>query len=1092
MISENSLKRMCSAAVMGRARRVADRGLRLHARKCHYDGPDTVLSAKVDASYEWDGPYRTSIVLDENADAMVDYDCDCPAAHRFVGPCKHSVALALDFNARPELYEGYEKGGRLYTSRSMARLLDRVSTVVPSSSGPSTEPSAGTVRLEPTLSYGSNFSVRFRIVGAQGAYVLKSIYAFVVDVENGAYQSYGKKLSFTHTLDAFTPQTQDVVRFLMRAVANRRSYLFNQAMRFGSTGSTAPKRELDLSLPEALEFIGFFVGQNLYFEDIGTQSWGAKVRDLQVVEEDPDVAFEVVPYKEQAFELRVSSYLQIVDANTQAVAWDKEKLYLCGPALSKQAGLLEELLDSDGELIIAERDLTRFCATVLPSIEGVAQVQAPDELDSYRPIPCELVFRLDRTRLGAVCEAEAVYGEVRLPLLGTGAAPSMQMLSKAMHENLVRDQAMEVRGRETLKRYFNLGESGELVVPSSNRDALARLVFEGVGELQSLGTVFVTPSFERLRSTARPQVRVGVSVHSNLLDLSLQVEGLPNSELSALLASYRLKRQYHRLRDGSFVDMRGLDLSEANGVAEELGLTAQQLAAGRVSMPAYKVFLLNAMVADEDKDESVYDYIDKIRGVNLASFEVPAELASVLRPYQVEGYRWLCGLAQLGLGGILADEMGLGKSVQLIAFLLAHKLSGEASGPSLIVCPASLVYNWLAEFNKFAPALEVRVVAGTAAERRSMRMERNVDVLVTSYDLLRRDVEDYAAMSFYCVALDEAQYIKNHATLAAQAVKVLRSEHALALTGTPVENRLSELWSIFDFLMPGLLGSYERFRDRYERPIVEGQDMQLADRLRGAVRPFILRRVKRDVVKDLPEKIEQVVFAHMDKPQRSLYNAQVQELRERVENQGEQSFGRSKLQVLAALTRLRQLCCDPQLVYEGYDKGACKVDTIMTLVERVTDAGEKMLIFSQFTSFLDVIAGELRELDIPFYTITGATSKRRRMDLVDKFNADATPVFLISLKAGGTGLNLTGASVVVHADPWWNAAAQNQATDRAHRIGQTHDVTVYKVIARNTIEERILDLQRTKSELADAVVEGDASGLSLSQLTRDDLEELLG
>ena len=290
--------------------------------------------------------------------------------------------------------------------------------------------------------------------------------------------------------------------------------------------------------------------------------------------------------------------------------------------------------------------------------------------------------------------------------------------------------------------------------------------------------------------------------------------------------------------------------------------------------------------------------------------------------------------------------------------------------------------------------------------------------------------------------------------------------------------------------MPGLLGSYEHFRERFERPIVEDEDASTAAHLREALRPFILRRSKQDVAADLPEKIEQVVYTHMEHEQRRLYDAQVQEVRNMVAQQDDRPGG-GKFQILALLTRLRQICCDPSLLYEGYEERSCKTDAILTLVERAMDAGEKMLVFSQFTSYLSLISSELSKRGVAHYTITGATPSAQRVDLVNAFNQDNTPVFLISLKAGGTGLNLTGATVVVHADPWWNAAAQNQATDRAHRIGQTREVTVYKVIASHSIEERIVELQRSKSELADAVVQGDVNGVSLASLTREDLENLL-
>ncbi|MEE1479653.1 MAG: DEAD/DEAH box helicase, partial [Slackia isoflavoniconvertens] len=415
----------------------------------------------------------------------------------------------------------------------------------------------------------------------------------------------------------------------------------------------------------------------------------------------------------------------------------------------------------------------------------------------------------------------------------------------------------------------------------------------------------------------------------------------------------------------------------------------------------------------------------------------------------------------------------------------------------------SLVYNWTAEFERFAPELSVVAVAGGAQERRAARLEafgghRRVDVLVTSYDLLRIDIDDWSSHRLFICALDEAQYIKNPAALTTRAVKSLEADHKFALTGTPMENRLSELWSIFDFLMPGLLGPYARFRERFESPIVGGDDA-VARRLQAIVAPFMLRRLKADVLTDLPDKLESVVYANMDVEQRKLYDAHEQRLREeltaqrmfRKEREAARAAGKpvSTVEVLAEITRLRQLCCDPRLVYEDYRGPSAKLDAIVDLVSSAVEGGEKTLVFSQFTSFLELIAERLRKAGIAHYSITGATPKKERVRLVDAFNEDDTPAFLVSLKAGGTGLNLTGASVVIHADPWWNAAAQSQATDRAHRIGQTRVVSVEKVVAKNTIEERIVRLQQTKSELADQVV--GAGGISLASLDADDLYELL-
>jgi SNF2 family DNA or RNA helicase len=537
-------------------------------------------------------------------------------------------------------------------------------------------------------------------------------------------------------------------------------------------------------------------------------------------------------------------------------------------------------------------------------------------------------------------------------------------------------------------------------------------------------------------------------------------------------------------------------------VSADLGLSVADVDKGSVQVPAFEAYYLDSQVEDEDKDDSFLAYLQDVKAVDPRTYELPKNFEGVLRPYQTEGFRWLNALCDKGFGGILADEMGLGKTVQLLSFLCGRIEESRKVGPNLIVCPASLVYNWAAECSKFAPDLRVSVVAGSKAERRAMlRNPQEADVLITSYDLLRRDVEDYTGIECFSMVLDEAQYIKNHATLSSRAVRAISARHRYALTGTPIENRLSELWSIFDVLMPGILGSYRHFRERFEMPILS-EDEHAQRKLQAFVGPFMLRRLKSQVLKDLPDKIENVVTVRLEGEQRKLYAALEQQLRASLNKQRDIEFAQGKIQILAQLMRLRQVCCDPRLIYANSDatppKGkagtSAKLDAIEELVSNCRDAGRKMLIFSQFTSYLDLIAERLRTQGVQYDVITGATPKKRRLDLVEQFNRDQTPVFLISLKAGNTGLNLTGACVVVHADPWWNAAAQDQATDRAHRIGQTQDVNVYQVVAKDTIEERILNLQHSKTDLAARFVDdaSTATGSSLSALTKDDLLALLG
>lgn len=847
----------------------------------------------------------------------------------------------------------------------------------------------------------------------------------------------------------------------------------------------------------------------------------------------------------------------------------------CPKRLIPLRGLLGDLFEPDGEgQVIAGDDIALFARTLLPQLVGAGLLEAseiPRELAELSPTECSLQFYLDRDEHGVQCEVKARYGDAIVPLLPDGPTVHAEgersiPLSRGV---IGRDFDAEHLAIDVVREFFTMPDQRKRVAAATHQtvngfrtpaarkatkkfvsDAatidrddttqIVRLFDEGLPALKEVGEVFTTPAFDRLIAPKPPSVKVGLSIKGNLVEISPLADEVPPDEVGALLSSYRRRQRFHQLKDGTLVKLSGANLSTLDRLASDLDLSEQQLNSGLIELPGGRAFLLDGELPDDGsdvvKDASFTEYIDDLKIIDPKSYEVPDSLKHILRPYQVEGFQWLNTLCDKGFGGILADEMGLGKSVQLIALLLSRyqrntgEMGNGSLGPSLIVCPASLVYNWGAEFTKFAPSFNAVVVAGTKAERRTaigraFRADEPT-VLITSYDLLRRDVDDYTAneQRFNVMALDEAQYIKNHTTKIAKAVKAVAADHRFALTGTPIENRLSELWSIFDFLMPGLLGSYKRFHERYELPIsnaraadgstaegraaaqVNPEAARVSRQLQSLVGVFIKRRLKSQVLTDLPDKLETTLTVRLAGEQRKLYAAHEQRLRMQLEHSEEADFNTSKIRILAELTKLRQICCDPRLLYADAKDQSAKLAAITELVETCVNEGKKALIFSQFTSFLDLIAERFDAQGLRYYTITGSTPKKKRLELVDQFNADDTPAFLISLKAGNTGLNLTGASVVIHADPWWNAAAQDQATDRAHRIGQTEDVNVYQVVAKDTIEERILELQHTKSELArqftDASLLADEAGTgasalteapaSIATLTKDDLLNLLG
>lgn len=498
--------------------------------------------------------------------------------------------------------------------------------------------------------------------------------------------------------------------------------------------------------------------------------------------------------------------------------------------------------------------------------------------------------------------------------------------------------------------------------------------------------------------------------------------------------------------------------------------------------------LAEYLAGQRDTGAGLDDLVESFKRASSAPCPEPAGLCATLRPYQEEGLRWMNLLCDMGLGGVLADEMGLGKTVQVIALILARQQDAAGSGPCVVVCPSSLVYNWASELERFAPRLCVETLTG-ASDARRRKMDGHAQVLVCSYDIARIDCGALAALRPYLLVLDEAQYIKTPGAKTTQAIKRIPAEHAFALTGTPVENRPAELWSIFDFVMPGYLGSFRQFRARFGLDILAGSE-EAADELHTLVAPFLLRRKKADVARHLPEKLESTVVTPLTAEERAVYEEHAERLRAALQGgvAGE-PLGERGAEVLGELTRLREACCWPGLVDDGFTGPSSKADVILELVQNGRAAGERALVFSQFTGFLDLLGRRLDEAGVPYYRLDGSTSKRQRADLVERFNGGDVPVFLISLKAGGTGLTLTGASMVIHADPWWNLAEEEQATDRAHRIGQTQTVKVYKVIAQDTVEERIVELQRKKARFAGELV--DQGGADLAGMSPQDLLDLL-
>ncbi|RYE79495.1 MAG: hypothetical protein EOO74_03630, partial [Myxococcales bacterium] len=699
---------------------------------------------------------------------------------------------------------------------------------------------------------------------------------------------------------------------------------------------------------------------------------------------------------------------------------------------------------------------------------------------------------------GTITEVQATlvatYGEIEVPVRADGISPPVIIRPPAPGTKRFRCIRCDIPAQQqAAERLNDLGlradESGQRFIAGG--PAAVKFWSEGVASLPKTWGVFVP---EELASTSVRSTPLGafakVSSGVDWLSLRLSFEsegiGVERDELVRCIAE---GRKYVRLDDGSFATFDADHVRTLLDREVELMTSANKSGKLPLSQAGRLQELLGQLGEKGQVSAGAQELFKKLASIDsIGPAKKPRSLKATLRPYQEAGLAWLRFIHDIGSGGILADDMGLGKTLQTIALMCAVK-QDEKELRALIVAPTSVVPNWEREIERFAPNLKTMIWHG--ADRHEQRDElENAEVIITSYPLLRRDEEILGGLDLTYAILDEAQHIKNPMSATAAAAKKLKAQRRLALTGTPIENRLSEFWSIFDFVSPRLLGSLDKFEEKYARPIDNG-DSKTAVKLRNIVHPFILRRTKLEVEKDLPEKIETDQVVDMVDDQRAIYQGVLREVRAQVMGEVEKSgLAKSQVHILTGLMRLRQAACDPRLLglpKTFDDSSSGKLQALRELIEECVSGGHKVLVFSQFVSMLKLIKTTLERDGVVMEYLDGSTTDR--MERVERFQNDPTcSVFLISLKAGGTGLNLTAADTVIHFDPWWNPAVEEQATDRAHRIGQSRVVSVYRLVAKGTIEEKILVLKAKKKDLVSSVLSEDAGGSK--KLTKADLEEL--
>lgn len=1027
---------------------------------------------------------HVAVTLSRDGNSVDSYRCNCPASAVHLEACHHVVAVLKSIQALQQKNSAPQssnfpplKATEYATGERMLRLFD--SAVVKESFQPLLlEPHLYTERLY----YRIINWLEFRI-GEPGRrfYIMRNIRDFMVAHQKGETVKFGKELSVNTAHMKFQDETSQAIwKMLLKTWQDERG----GGGYYGAGGWDSFNQKQFMLPPSRLwEFLDIMEGSDILFNFKGEPE--QKVTTLR---KNPRLRINVEDYGGSGCIQLMTGFLAPLDMECR-ILYGPDTIYRLDEDYAPEIKLVMSSFPREKKVYMDGPRMSRFFSELMPRLQRSADVTVADTFqEKFLLEPLRTELYLDYYGDGISIRPLFHYGETSFnPVSRKEPKPPAGRI-------LIRDKQGEAGILQRIEAYGFLPERGQLVQPNEERSY--DFLVTALPELSEKADIFYAESFEKKPVRTMPKITAGVSVNdTNLLEVTFSAKDIDFDELMDILADYRQKRRYHRMADGTFVTLEEQQLSALADFVENTGLKKGMANEER----NVQLSLSNALYLDElaREDESLRlerskrfrALIRDIRHPGDADVEVPESLKNILRDYQVTGFRWLSSLANCGLGGILADDMGLGKTLQVIAFLLAHREEGQP--PSLVVAPTSLMYNWMDEIQRFAPELKAQVVAGNKADRENAleELDSGLDVVITTYNMLKRDIDIYGKKKFRFCFLDEAQHIKNPGTQNARSVKRILTDGYFALTGTPIENTLTELWSIFDFLMPGYLGNHTKFKQRYEVPIVRAQDVHALKDLKRHVMPFILRRMKKDVLQELPDKVESRRTNEMTPKQAKLYQAYfLKSQKEFAMAMQEAGFAESRIKILAILTRLRQIACDPSLFLEDYDGGSGKLDMLEEVVKEAVAGGHRMLVFSQFTSMLQNIADRLDTIPIPYFYLDGSTPAMERIRLVKEYNTGNIPVFLISLKAGGTGLNLTGADMVIHYDPWWNPAVEDQATDRAYRIGQQKNVQVLKFITKDTIEEKIYQLQEKKKSLVDQMIQPGEN--FLSKLTEEEIRDL--
>lgn len=948
------------------------------------------------------------------------------------------------------------------------------------------------IKIEPRIIYHSfskSLKIEFKI-GDKQLYRLKDLPSFYERMLKKESFRYGAKLEFIHTEEAFSEESLPLLHYILK-YAEIIKYT-NEAMNnYNHYGRTMENGYITISNSGMDELFEAVQGQKIEFQK------EVESKNIYFDNEEPKIRFDIKKGEENDYVIAPRKFdvyeYELIEGKNYLYFLYKDHLHRCGQEFAETTLRLLEIFRNNytSQIKFKENDLSALFSVVYPKVKKNIEFGQLSEIEINQYVPKDLFVKvfLDMT------DENHVIAEVRFIYGDTEFNPFSQDKVLTPRDIIRENEVLEV----FLKTGFMLDKANSRLILVKEEQIYSFLSDEIEIYMQQF-EVLATDNFKK-REIREPKIGgLGVRVENNLLNIDFSGMDFEWEELAEIMQKYRLKKKYHRLKDGSFLKLEENDaMNFMTSITDGINIDYEQIQKGELHLPLYRSMYLERLLQNISSSNvsKNAEYKQFIKNIDQKEIEeevtIPKDLCADLRNYQKVGFQWLKLLDQYGLGGILADDMGLGKTVQMLAVILSYIENEEKPNPTMVVCPSSLALNWYNEIQKFAPSLKAIVIHGNVEERESqIKQIENYHIVITSYDLLKRDIDIYRDMNyeFQYVIADEAQYIKNNNTQNAKAIKEIHSKTRYALTGTPIENSLSELWSIFDFIMPGYLFRYKKYKELYEIPIAKDNDENAMQKLKMLIEPFVLRRIKKEVLTELPDKTITVLHNEMQDEQLKLYASYIARAKkEAVREINENGFEKSQIKILALLMRLRQICCHPSLFLQDYEGESSKLSQCTEVIKEAVQAGHKILLFSGYTSMFSILEKELKKEKISYFKLTGQTKVGDRIRLVDEFNEnDNIKVFLISLKAGGTGLNLIGADMVIHYDPWWNLSAENQATDRTYRIGQKRNVQVYKLITKNSIEEKIYELQQKKAKLADTMLSTEAT--FISKLSKEDIMAL--